>query len=256
MKETRMLMGMPVTIEIADRDPNPEHVEKAFSYFEYVDKKFSTYKPESEISRINRGELPQWDAWSADMRLVLELSEETKRMTAGYFDIVRADGTRDPSGLVKGWAIRNAANLLISLGCRNFYVDAGGDIQVHGTNGKGMPWHVGIRNPFSTREVIKTVTLGNDEGVATSGTYERGAHIYNPKEEKKTVTEIMSLTVIGPNVYEADRFATAAFAMGERGIAFVEGLPGFEGYMVDRSGRATMTKHFENYVQTHIAVHR
>lgn len=247
-------MGMPVTIEIADRAPDTETFAKAFGYFEYVDRTFSTYKKGSEISRINRGELQRWDDWSADMRIVFELAEETKRMTAGYFDIVRPDGTRDPSGLVKGWAILNAAKLLEAAGCRNFYVDAGGDIQVRGESADGGPWRVGIRNPFAPRETVKTVTLAGNEGIATSGTYERGAHIYDPKGDKETVREIVSLTVIGPNVYEADRFATAAFAMGRRGIAFVEGLPGFEGYMIDRAGIATMTSKFETYVETYARV--
>jgi thiamine biosynthesis lipoprotein len=60
--------------------------------------------------------------------------------------------------------------------------------------------------------------------------------------------DIVSLTVIGPNVYEADRFATAAFAMGKRGIYFIEQLPGFEGYMIDAAARATFTSGFERYV--------
>ncbi len=63
------------------------------------------------------------------------------------------------------------------------------------------------------------------------------------------VEGVVSLTVVGPNIYEADRFATAAFAMGEAGIMFIEKLPGFEGYMVNDNGIATFTSGFEKYVK-------
>ena len=75
----------------------------------------------------------------------------------------------------------------------------------------------------------------------------RGQHIYNPKKPDEKINDIVSLTVIGPNVYEADRFATAAFAMGKDGIYFIEKLPDFEGYMIDKDGIAKMTSGFEQY---------
>ena len=94
---------------------------------------------------------------------------------------------------------------------------------------------------------MKVVELHN-QGIATSGTYIRGQHIYNPFKKEDLITDIVSLTVIGPNVYEADRFATAAFAMGKEGINFIEQLPGLEGYIIDKNGVATMTSKFNDYV--------
>src|SRR5258706_490587 len=126
-------------------------------------------------------------------------------------------------------------------------VDAGGDIQVFGKNNEGRDWRVGIRNPFNMDEIVKVLAV-SDCGVATSGTYVRGQHIYNPKDSEETIPEIVSLTVIGPNIYDADRFATAAFAMGRDGIIFIERLEGFEGYMIDKNGLATLTSGFEGYV--------
>ncbi len=239
-------MGMPVTVEIVGDSATPEALEKAFSYFRYVDGVFSTYKPESEISKINHGELRE-DEYSDDMRTVFRLAEETKRATGGYFDIVTPDGTRDPSGLVKGWAIRNAAELLARDGFTDFYVDAGGDIEARGRNERGEPWRVGIANPFNSMEIVKAVAVSG-KGVATSGTYVRGDHIYDPKTRRAVGGDIISLTVIGPDVYEADRFATAAFAMGKDGISFIAGLAGFEGYCIDRNKTATMTDGFNRYV--------
>lgn len=246
MKETRILMGMPITIEIADISVSEDIFNEIFSYFKYVDEKFSTYKDTSEIMGINRGEI-KTDDYSDDMKTVLALSEKTKRETNGYFNIAR-DGKYDPSGLVKGWSIYNASRILKDRGFDNFFIDAGGDVQVSGKNAKSEVWKVGIRNPFNTAQIVKVVCLKN-EGVATSGTYIRGEHIYNPKENNKPAKEIVSLTVIGPNVYEADRFVTAAFAMGMEGIDFIENLNGFEGYLIDKKGFAIMTSGFEKYIK-------
>ncbi len=237
---------MPITVEISDSFATEEIFDKVFAYLDYVDKKFSTYKDESEISQINNGKIKEKD-YSEDMKEVWRLCEETKKLTNGYFDIKSKDGKYDPSGLVKGWAINNAAKILQEQGFKNFYVEAGGDIQVCGKNSQGQNWRVGIRNPFNEEEIIKVVSL-TDIGIATSGTYIRGQHIYNPHHSGELITEIVSLTVIGTDVYEADRFATAAFAIGEKGIDFIEGLKGFEGYMINKDGVATITSGFEKYV--------
>ena len=160
----------------------------------------------------------------------------------------------DPSGIVKGWAILQAAHMLKEAGFSNFYIDAGGDIQVAG-NKDGEPWRIGIRDPFERKEIVKVLSV-TDKGIATSGTAIRGQHIYDPHHPDTPLQDIVSLTIIGPNVYEADRFATAAFAMGKRGIYFIEQLAGFEGYMIDASARATFTSGFERYVLRHDNTHR
>lgn len=245
MKQTRLLMGMPITIEIVDSQVTEKDIQEIFSYFSYIDNTFSTYKPDSEISKINKGVLLESD-YSNDMKTVLKLSEQTKKETDGYFDISHK-GKLDPSGLVKGWAIYQSSELAKKRGFKNFYIDAGGDIQVAGKNNKGKSWTVGIRNPFNREEIIKVLEI-DDRGVATSGTYIRGQHVYNPLEVNSQLEEIVSLTVVGPNIYEADRFATAAFAMGREGINFIENLPSFEGYMIDKKGIATYTSGFNTYM--------
>ncbi len=244
MKQTRLLMGMPVTVEIVDAATD-EALNAVYEYLEYVDAKFSTYKPESEISRLNRREITLEQA-SEDMRSIFALAELTRQETDGYFDIER-DGYYDPSGIVKGWAIYNAAEILRERGFTNYYVDAGGDIQAVGKNSRGEKWRVGIRNPFNVTEIVKVLSIA-DAGVATSGTYIRGQHIYNPKRPNQPITDIVSLTVVGPNVYDADRLVTAAFAMGREGIWFIQDLDGFEGYLIDATGQATFTSGFERFV--------
>ena len=172
-------------------------------------------KPSSEISRINNRKITIAQA-SQDMRTIFALAEQTRQETNGYFDIAR-DGLYDPSGVVKGWAIYQAAQIMRLAGCRNFYIDAGGDIQAVGKNSQSQPWRVGIRNPFNMHQIVKVLAVCNC-GVATSGTSIRGQHIYN------------------------------AFAMGEKGIRFIERLEGFEGYLIDRRGQATFTNGFTRYI--------
>lgn len=244
MKQTRLLMGMPITLEVMDEKVTQDDLNAVFAYFVSVDERFSTYKETSEIAKINRSELAPAQ-YSQEMQTILALCDQTKKDTQGYFDIWH-EGVCDPSGLVKGWAIQNAANMLKERGLRHFYVDAGGDIEVAGNN-NGKLWRIGIRNPFNRRENVKVLELTN-RGVATSGTAIRGQHIYDPHHPDHQLEDVLSITVIGPNIYEADRFATAAFAMGKQGIQFIERLAGFEGYMIDAHARATYTSRFERYV--------
>lgn len=234
-------MGMPITVDIVGATVGCL-LDWVFAYFKEVDRRFSTYKPDSEISAINQGRLAEPD-YSGDMREVLALAEATKHETNGFFDIRKADGSLDPSGIVKGWAIRNAAAILADAGVSDFFIDAGGDIQSHGKNAAGQEWSVGIRNPFNETEIIKIV-YPHGRGVATSGTYVRGQHIYDPHTPGSQITDVVSLTVIGPDVLDADRFATAAFAMGEEGIVFIEEMPGLEGYLVNSGRRAVFTSGF------------
>ena len=247
MKQTRLLMGMPITVDVQDAADAAEaarEIEGVFGYFAQVDETFSTYKATSEISRINRGELAERDA-SEDVRSIFALADQTWRETDGYFDMYHA-GTLDPSGVVKGWTVLHAARMLERAGLHSYYVEAGGDAQLRGLR-EGRPWRVGIRNPFNRDEHVKVLSL-TDRGVATSGTAVRGQHIYNPYRPGEPLVDVLSMTVIGPDVCEADRFATAAFAMGRKGIGFIERLAGFEGYMIDAQAQATYTSGFERYV--------
>ncbi len=248
MKETRLSMGMPIEIEIVG-EGSEAALEAAFAYLASVDERFSTYKEDSEISRFNRGEL-SLAAASPLLHEVFALGEKAKKETDGYFDIRRPDGNIDPSGMVKGWAILNTAKLLHDAGCEDFFINAGGDIAMNGNPPAGgaedKEWSVGIRNPFNLLEIVKVV-YPRGKGVATSGSYIRGDHIYNPLRPEEKLHDIVSITIIGPDVLAADLLATAAFAMGRQGIAFVENRPGFEGYAIDASGIATMTSCFSTF---------
>ena len=245
MRETRIIMGMPITIEMVGVGFG-ELLADVFAWFDAVDAKFSTYLSDSEISRFNRGEIAAADL-SVEMQEVFALARRTHDEAQGFFDMRKADGSIDPSGIVKGWAIHKAAQMMREAGAVNFFVDAGGDIQSQGLNEDGAHWRVGIRSPFHISDIIKVVAP-RGQGMATSGSYIRGNHIWNPHAPRETLSDVVSITVLGPDVLEADRFATAAFAMGPDGIYFIESLPGFEAYQVNTQGIATQTTNFGDYV--------
>jgi thiamine biosynthesis lipoprotein len=238
-------MGMPITVEVilADGEEANRNIDRAFDYFREVDRTFSTYKPDSEISRINRRELAPEDAPEVVLD-VLAQCETMKRRTGGYFDIVR-DGQMDPSGLVKGWSIGEAAKLLDEAGMRNYCITAGGDIQLRGRNAEGELWRVGIKHPARPQEIVKVLRL-TDMAVATSGTYERGEHIYDP-QSGRAATHWVGLTVVGPGICEVDVFATAAFAMGASGPAWLA-EQGYECYAIGQDGVAVFTAGLANYL--------
>lgn len=246
IRQTWLQMGMPITVCIQDEAAGPADVAAVAVWLAEVDRRYSPYLETSEVSRLNAGTLGR-DEISEEFAAILRLCEQTKTETGGYFDPVR-NGRLDPSGLVKGWAIQRASDLLAARGVANYFVDAGGDVQAVGRNGDGGPWRVGIRNPFRRDEVVKVLAI-SDGGVATSGTAIRGRHIYDPFRRGSLDTEVVSLTVVGPTIYEADRMATAAFAMGRAGLSFLAARPDLEGYAILTDGTATYTQGFSRYVR-------
>jgi thiamine biosynthesis lipoprotein len=177
---------------------------------------------------------------------VLRLCERTAAQTDGFFSAWYS-GRFDPSGVVKGWAVSEASKLLESLGYGDHCIDAGGDMEARGRNAEGSPWKIGIRNPFDQGAVVKVLSL-SDRGIATSGTYIRGDHIFNPKTGERVTDGPASLTVVALDACEADRLSTPAFAMGDEGIAFLASVPGVEAYVIGRDGMALFTPGLARYI--------
>jgi thiamine biosynthesis lipoprotein len=218
------IMGMPIEIDVRDQDADPAIVDAAFKWLRFVDETFSTYKPDSEISRLQRGEVTVADCHPA-VDDVLTRCARLREETNGYFS-VRATGTLDPSGLVKGWAVAKAAELLNAAQACNFSINAGGDVVVRGEPAPGRDWRVGIRHPLEHDEVA-AVLAARDLAVATSGEYERGAHVIDPHTGLRP-SGLLSATIVGPDLAVADAYATATFAMGESGPAWSATRPGYE----------------------------
>jgi len=242
IKETRLIMGMPIVLMTPDESATNDNAEEVFLFFAYVDKTYSPFIESSIVSRISRGEIGEPE-YPSELRAILAIAKSTKRETNGYFDVWHK-GNFDPSGIVKGWAIAKAAEILGKY-TDNFYIEAGGDIQVGGVNEDGDPWKIGIRNPFNRHQNIKVVALKNS-AIATSGTAIRGQHIYDPIDNKK-LDEVVSITVIAPNIIDADCMATAAFAMGKKGIYFIEQLDGYEACAVMHDKTTITTTGWDQY---------
>jgi FAD:protein FMN transferase len=218
------IMGMPIQIDVRDADVDPAALDAAFAWLRLVDETFSTYKADSEISRLGRGELTIADC-RPEVDEVLGRCAILRERTGGYFS-VRAGGTLDPSGFVKGWAVGRAAERLAAAGARNFALNAGGDIVVHGRAEPDAPWRIGIQHPLE-RDKVAAVLAAEDIAIATSGEYERGAHVIDPHTGRPPAG-LLSATIVGPDLATADAYATATFAMGERGPEWAAALPGYE----------------------------
>lgn len=199
MHRVEQIMGLPIVVEVRGGGV-PEDV---FDWFRWVDETFSTYKPDSEVSRIARGELAVEDA-HPDVAAVLARCEELRVETNGYFDAY-AGGSLDPSGLVKGWSVDRAADLIDA---GEYMISAGGDVRVRGA------WSVGIQHPLE-RQAIAAVVDARDLAVATSGEYARGQHVIDP-HTGAAPGGVLSVTITGADLATADAYATAAFAMGAR----------------------------------------
>lgn len=238
------LMGTVVSIDVRDGRVDPGALDGALAHLRDVEARFSTYRDDSEVSRLARGELSEAGC-SADLRYVLALCENLRETSDGYFDIRRAgrDGGLDPSGLVKGWSIEGAGDILGLAGGRNFSINAGGDIIARGEPAPGRPWRVGIRHPELANRLAAVLEV-RDLAVATSGTYERGEHIRDPHTGRPP-RGLRSVTVVGPSLTYADAYATAAFAMGPDGLAWVASHPGYGVYGITDDGSVQFTPDVE-----------
>jgi thiamine biosynthesis lipoprotein len=218
------IMGMPIQIDLRDAAVDPAVLDAVFDWLREADETFSTYKPDSEISRLARGELTIAEC-RPEVDEVLRRGAQLRAETAGFFS-VRATGDLDPSGLVKGWAVQGAAELLSATGARNFSINAGGDIALRGRPAPDELWRIGIRHPLQP-DKLAAVVAGEDLAIATSGEYERGAHVIDPHTGRPP-EGLLSATIVGPDLGTADAYATAAFAMGEAGPAWAAALPDYE----------------------------
>jgi thiamine biosynthesis lipoprotein len=234
-------MGMPVTVQVLDAEAEDQALQDVFNDFNLLDGTFSPFLAGSQVSRINRGELRSEDAGGL-VNQAIDLCRLYERATDGYFSAWIA-GRFDPSGLVKGWAIDRACSVLERYGYHDYFVDAGGDVQTRGRNSEGGPWRVGIRHPVE-RDQVACVVLASGLAVATSGTYEKGEHILDP-HNGKPANAWLSFTVVGPDILQADVFATACFAMGIAGLQFVTRVAGYEAFAIDHQLRASYTAGFK-----------
>lgn len=234
------IMGMPISVHLRGPELRSQDVERAvaavFGQLREVERLFSTYRHDSQVSAMNRGELSP-DRYHPLLTEVVALCEQARERTDGYFDAdlpLPGGGTRfDPAGLVKGWAVERAAGTLRGLAGRDFCLNAGGDIVVGGAGA----WRIGIENPVATHQLLTIVTMA-EGAVATSGLAHRGTHVVVPHTGAAAV-DLLAATVIGQSLTWADVYATAAIARGRTSLRWLGKLSGYAG-MIVRSGGAVL----------------
>ena len=202
-------------------------------YVHQIDEIFSTYKESSIISQLRRGEI-DIEQCPPEVIEVWNLCAFVKELTEGAFDPWAVAGGFDPSGLVKGWAADRCAEILLAAGAEHIQVNAAGDLALRGGFTPEQPWSIGVVNPDNRLEILQTFEI-NYGAIATSGTYERGAHINDPHTGMIAIGA-KSATVIGPNGAIADALATALMVAGrDGGVWFTTPeLSDYSAWVIDR----------------------
>ncbi|MEU8586209.1 FAD:protein FMN transferase [Streptomyces sp. NPDC048664] len=235
LRHAEEVMGTVVSFDVRGGDPEVTRsaLEQAVASLHRVDAVFSTYREDSQISRLARGEMSVEEC-DPEVAEVLALGAEAERLSDGWFS-TRYSGRIDPTGIVKGWAVERAARDLAAAGASGVSVNGGGDVQMYGAPGPHRPWRVGVTDPLRPGGLAAVVSAAGADAsaVATSGTAERGAHIIDPRTGGPAVTDLVAVTVVGPRLTWVDCWATAAFAMGSRqALDWLESLPDVEALLI------------------------
>ena len=245
------IMGLPMSIHVRGPracDPAVEQaVQQAFDELRADDEMFSTWKPNSAVSRIRDGRDSLRDAHPR-IRRAAALCEIAGQRTGGAFSAWLPDGGRnvrfDPTGLVKGWAVEQAFTGLIArlaeLGEHDSLVNAGGDIALHCERTDTPDWVVAVEDPRDRSRVLQRLEMRTG-AVATSGTAARGQHIIDPGTGAAAV-RLLSATVVGPELTWADVYATAAFVLGHTGLGLLATRRGHAGILIDHDGSVTTVR--------------
>lgn len=260
-----LLMDTFVEITIKDKRDDSKKLERGVEILmKNLEKKFNYYEPESEISRINRISPGERYAVSKKMYEALAIAKKINNATHGAFDVALGtgiwsldSGTREIffdtenvnlnlGGLAKGFIVDEGIKFLAERGVENAMINAGGDLYCLGDSGRDASgWNIGIRDPFELERVIASFTVRN-EGVATSGDYERHGHIVDPNTGEVAKKKAESVTVVAKNCATSDALATALYVLGpEEGLLTIKGIKGAECYIIGKNGEIYASSGFK-----------
>jgi len=217
------VMGTPVRVKVTGANAG-RLGDLGIEEIRRLDQLFSTFKPQSEISRLNAGEKIKL---SLDASKILEQSARIKKSTDGAFD-VKYSGKIDLGAIGKGYAVESSRQLLMKLGAKSAIIDMRSSIAVMGPK----TWKIGIQHPRKKNKLLGVTELSDGQSLATSGDYERGLHIIDPRIHEPAET-CWSVTIVGTNATETDALSTAVYVLGaKKGLALIESLPGIEGLII------------------------
>ena len=250
------VMGMPISLALRGRHASDATGRDAWAgvmaELRAVDEVFSTYRPESVVSRLGRGVLTPADC-PPEVTEVIELGEEAHHSSGGAFSVCRRgpDGAVlfDPSGVVKGWAAERAAEALRALPDTDFCLSAGGDLVCRTVDPAGRPWRIGIEDPRDPRRLIAVVPV-HTGAVATSGSAHRGQHVVDARTGRPP-SGIASVTVVADSLTAADIDATAAYAQGVDAAEWLGTRHRRTGLVVWSDGSTTTVRDGARLLPTH-----
>lgn len=233
-------MGFPLSLAVRGRHAGDRRGLDAWAAvvaaLREADRDFSTYRPDSWISRLGRGEVDEHDC-PAPVREVLALADRARRESGGAFDVRRRDRDGNPlldtNGVVKGWALERAAAALRDLPDTDFCLSGGGDMTCR-TAGDRPAWRIGVEDPRDTTRLLATVEL-RDGAIATSGTAHRGQHLVDARTGRAPA-RVAQVTVLADSLTWADLDATAAYARGGDAARWLGSRPGRTGLVVWEDG--------------------
>jgi thiamine biosynthesis lipoprotein len=238
VRHVEHVMGMPISVALRGRHAGDTRGRAAWAatlaVLREADQVFSTYRPESVISRLGRGELALAECPRA-VAEVLAIGEAARQDSGGAFAVNRG-GVLDPAGVVKGWAAERAAVHLAELPETDFCLSAGGDIVCRTLDPAGAPWRIGIEDPRDPSRLVAVVPL-HTGAVATSGSSRRGPHIVDARTGRPAIG-LASVTVVGRALTVVDVDATAAFALGPDGERWLA-TRGHQGVLIVRDDGST-----------------
>ena len=234
------IVDVDISSSTVSEDGLNQGMQRVLDFCKQVDSDFSTYIDTSWVTRLRTNQI-EITSCPPSVQEVWQLCLHAKHLTDGAFDPWAVEGGFDPSGLVKGWAADKCADLLVSLGIEHVQVNAAGDLSLRGGFHDGVvkPWSIGVVNPDNRGEVVETFEI-SDGAIATSGTYERGAHINDPYTGLIAIGA-KSATVVGPLGWLCDALATALMVAGEDGAKYFSQpeLEGYQVFVVDRHENTT-----------------
>ncbi|MDO8462484.1 MAG: FAD:protein FMN transferase [Deltaproteobacteria bacterium] len=266
LRQQIMMGDVPVTIKIvaesSQKDQVYQAMEEAFDEERRLEKQLSEFQPESELNRLHRQAGKGATSVGADLIRLLLLSQKVSELTQGAFDITFASKDRSTSyrdieidsaenkvtlkkkrtwlgvsGIAKGYIIDRMIDVLHRRNFPNALVNGGGDLRATGVDLQGA-WKIGIQDPGAPRgEKVCNLRLSN-LAVSTSGAYERGPHIVNPKT-KEPVHYWRSVSVFAEEAGFADGLATGGFVMGPAAITTLSQIQGIGAVLIDSQGKVT-----------------
>lgn len=226
VRRVEQVMGLPVSLALRGRHAGTPEGEAAWrdavAELRWVDGVFSTWRPDSQVSRLGRGELALADC-TPEVAEVLALADDARAASDGAFDVWLPDGEGgrrlDPSGVVKGWAVERAVAPLLALPGTDVCLSAGGDMVCHTADPDGRAWEVGVEDPFDPTGLVARVPLRRG-AVATSGSAHRGGHVVDARSGRPA-DALAQVTVVGARLTGVDIDATTALALGLDGPAWL-----------------------------------